>query len=65
MFEVLVKFDGQCLSLAVDAAWTVDNLKSEIVRCHRDAGLTWLKPADIEIIFCGKKLSDGLKLEVG
>ncbi|XP_022089923.1 E3 ubiquitin-protein ligase parkin-like [Acanthaster planci] len=60
MFEIVVKFGGYSRTVAVEPAWTVGRLKSEIARYHSDEDL---KPSDIAVIFCGKQLDDGLKLQ--
>ena len=93
MFEVLVKFEGESLTVSVDASWTVDRLKREFTRCLAavpaaaavpvvgdsaestasattgsmtsvTAGVGALDHSEVQVIFCGKNLSDGMKLQV-
>ncbi|XP_071801668.1 E3 ubiquitin-protein ligase parkin-like [Asterias amurensis] len=92
MFEVLVKFEGESLTVLVDASWTVDRLKREFTRClaavpaaaavsvvgdsaastasattgnmtSATAGVRALDHSEVQVIFCGKNLSDGMKLQ--
>ena len=61
-FELVVRFDRQSFTVTASATWTVERLKRELARCHSDHGA--VKPSDIEVIFCGHRLSDDLKLQV-